>query len=221
MRFLGPSTSSRARSCGSRYRLSPSLNLFASTYHELEDNNLAAYFLRYVHILRICSFLARSSCGNLTRPLYVCTYFYIRLCPAGISEGFLVALRMSMCLHPRFSCGTCGAKCSRLLCKYLSRISGHNFELLTTCCMMSIFKGLVVTFRVLRTAFYTPTFHVYILVYSRFSWADFGGIFCCLAYIHVPTSAFSCGICGAKCSCLPDFSSTSSQVPFTNWWHNV
>ena len=44
--------------------------------------------------------------------------------------------------------------------------------------MMSIFKGFVVN-----------TFHVYIFVYSRFFWADFGEIFSCLAYIHVPTSS--------------------------------
>ena len=132
LRFLGPSTSSRAHSCGSRYRLSPSLNLFASTYHEFEDN-LAAFYLRYVHNLRVCSYLARSSCGILTRLLYVvCTYLYIRFfCPAGISEGFLCFYSPCeypcLCLHPRFSCGTYGAKCSRLLCKYLSRISGRNF----------------------------------------------------------------------------------------------
>ena len=86
---------------------------------------------------------------------------------------------------------------------------------------MSIFRGFVVTLRVLPTAFYTPPFHVYVFVYSHFSWADFGGIFSCLAYVHVPTSPrFSCGTCGAKCSCLPDSSSTSLQVPFTNWWHD-
>ena len=104
MRFLGPSTSSRAHSCGSRYRLSPSVNLFASTYHEFEDNNLAAFYLRYVHNLRVCSYLARSSCGILTRLLYVvCTYLYSRFCPAGISEGFLLALRISMfvCVYTR------------------------------------------------------------------------------------------------------------------------
>ena len=57
--------------------------------------------------------------------------------------------------------------------------------------MMSIFKGFVVTLRVVPTAFYTPAFHVYILfVYSRFSWEDFGRSFSCLAYAHVPTSAF-------------------------------
>ena len=36
--------------------------------------------------------------------------------------------------------------------------------------------------------------------------------------LHHPR--FSCGTFGAKCSCLPDFSWTSLQVPFTNWWHN-
>ena len=55
---------------------------------------------------------------------------------------------------------------------------------------MPIFRGFVVTLRVLPTAFYTPSFHVYVFVYSRFTWADFGGIFSSLAYVHVPTSAF-------------------------------
>ena len=82
-------------------RLNTNLKSFvealASTYHELEDNYLAAFYLRYVHILRVCSHLARSSCGILTRILYVvCTYLYIRFCPAGISQGFLLALRISM-----------------------------------------------------------------------------------------------------------------------------
>ena len=48
---------------------------------------------------------------------------------------------------------------------------------------MSILRGFVVTLRVLPTAFYTPSFHVYVFVYSRFSWADFGRIFSCLAYV--------------------------------------
>ena len=55
---------------------------------------------------------------------------------------------------------------------------------------MSIFKGFVDTLRVLPTAFYTPTSHVYIFVHWRLPWEDFGGIFSCLAYVHVPTSAF-------------------------------
>ena len=56
---------------------------------------------------------------------------------------------------------------------------------------MSIFRGFVVTLHVLPTAFYAHSFHhVYVFVYSRFSSADFGGIFDCLAYVHVPTSAF-------------------------------
>ena len=67
---------------------------------ELDDNNLAAFYLRYVHVLRVCSYLARSSCGILTRLLYVvCTYLYIRFCPAGISEGFLLALRIHVCAY--------------------------------------------------------------------------------------------------------------------------
>ena len=86
---------------------------------------------------------------------------------------------------------------------------------------MSIFRGFVVTLRVLPTAFYTPSFHEYVSVYSRFSWEDFGGIFSCLAYVHVPTSAFFLRDLRCKMfSCLPDFSSTSLQVPFTNWWHD-
>ena len=54
--------------------------------------------------------------------------------------------------------------------------------------VMSIFKGFVVTLRVLPTAFYTPPFHVYMFVYSRFSWSDSGGTFSCLthcAYVRV------------------------------------
>ena len=108
-----------AHSCDSRYRLSPSLNLFASTYHEFEDNNSAAFYLRYVHNLRVCSYLARSFCGIPTRLLYVvCTYLFVRFfCPAGISEGLLCfylpcEYPCCLCLHPRFSCGTCGAKYS-------------------------------------------------------------------------------------------------------------
>ena len=54
---------------------------------------------------------------------------------------------------------------------------------------MSIFRGFVVSLRALPTAFYTPSFHVYVFVYSRFSWVDFGEIFSCLAYDE-PTSAF-------------------------------
>ena len=73
-------------------------------FAERISEGLAAYYLRYVHILKICSYLARFSCGILTRLLYVlCTYLYIRFCPAGISEGFLLALRMSMyvCVYIR------------------------------------------------------------------------------------------------------------------------
>ena len=51
-----------------------------------------------------------------------------------------------------------------------------TFSYVCTTCVMSIFRGFVVTLRVLPTAFYTPPFHVYVFVYhSRFSWADFGG----------------------------------------------
>ena len=37
---------------------------------------------------------------------------------------------------------------------------------LPTTCVMSIFRGFVVILRVLPKAFYTPSFHVYVFVYS-------------------------------------------------------
>ena len=135
--FLRPSTSSRAHFCGSRYRLSLSLNLFASTYHELEDNHLAALYLRLVHILRVCSYLARSSCGILAptlRRAYIFVYSLLS-CPAGISEGFVT---ITTCLANMHVCAyflrVSPAELAMqnvvdfFLSTYqVSRIRGHNF----------------------------------------------------------------------------------------------
>ena len=47
-----------------------------------------------------------------------------------------------------------------------------------------------------------------------------GGLLVALRMFMCLRPRFSCGTCGAKCSCLPDFSSTFLQVPLTNWWHD-
>ena len=86
---------------------------------------------------------------------------------------------------------------------------------------MSIFRGYVVTLRVLPTAFYTPSFYMCTYLYTRvFPGRISGGFLVALRMFMCLRPRFSCGTCGAKCSCLLDFSSTSLQVPFTNWWHD-
>ena len=107
---------------------------------------------------------------------------------------FLVALRMCMsCAYIRFFPAELAVQnVVDVFASIYRELVDTTFSYLLLAARCPYLKGLyqVVTLRVLPTAFYTTTFHVYIFVYSRFFWADFGGIFSCLAYIHVPTSAF-------------------------------
>ena len=86
-----------------------------------------------------------------------------RLSWAGFG-GIFSCLSMRLC--PRFSCGTCGAKCSyaspilvRLLCKYPSRIGGIPF----CCLLLTLCPHLRVKFVV--TLHFCP-FKIYISAFS-------------------------------------------------------
>ena len=66
-----------------------------------------------------------------------------RVFPGRISGGLLVALRRFICLRPRFSCGTCCAKCScfpdfsSTFLQVPLTNWWHDFYLPTTYCVMS------------------------------------------------------------------------------------